>query len=90
MNLNARALPSRNSEWPEDRIALTIRPSGSLPGDYSFITNADSLRRLLRRTELPSTVLDRFESGLWNSKGAHLPAVEISEKTLAQIGYFVD
>jgi hypothetical protein len=45
---------------------------------------------LLRRTDLPSTVLERFESGIYDPKGASLPAVELSEKTLTQIGYFVD
>jgi hypothetical protein len=44
----------------------------------------------LLRTDLPSTVLDRFEEGLWDAKGASLPAVEISDQTLTQIGYFVD
>jgi hypothetical protein len=48
------------------------------------------VRRLLRRTDLPSTVLERFESGLWNARGASLPAVEMSEKILTLIGYFVD
>lgn len=90
MNLSARAMPSHNLDLSEDRVTLTIRPACPLPGDFSFITNADSLRRLLRLTDLPSTVLERFEKGIWSPKGATLPAVEISEKTLAQIGYFVD
>lgn len=90
MNIKARAVASSRSNLSEDRITLTLRPAVSLPGDYSFITNVDSLRRLLRRTELSSTVLDRFETGLRNPKGASLSAVEISEKTLTQIGYFVD
>jgi hypothetical protein len=90
MNLNARAVPSRRSDLSEDRIVLTLRPACPLPGDYSFTTNSDSLRRMLRRTDLPSTVLERFENGIWSHKGANLPAVEISDKTLTQIGYFVD
>ena len=90
MNIRAHAVTSPGSNLWENRITLTLRPAASLPGDCSFITNVDSLRRLLRRTDLPSTVLERFESGLWSSKGAHLPAVELSEKTLTQIGYFVD
>jgi hypothetical protein len=90
MNIRARAVVPSGSNLPDDRITLTLRPAASLPGDYSFTTDIDSLRRLLRRTDLPSTVLERFETGLWNAKGASLPAVEISEKTLAQIGYFVD
>jgi len=90
MNIRARAVASSGSNLPDDRITLTLRPAVSMPGDYSFTTNVDSVRRLLRRTDLPSTILERFESGLWNAKGASLPAVEISEKTLTEIGYFVD
>jgi hypothetical protein len=90
MNIKARAVASSGSNLSDNRITLTLRPAARLPDDYSFITNVDSVRRLLRRTDLPSTVLDRFENGLWNAKGASLPAVEISEKTLKQIGYCVD
>jgi hypothetical protein len=90
MNLIARAVHSGGSDLSEDRVSLTIRPAASLPGDYSFVTNRDSLRRLLRRTDLPSTVLEKFESGVFTPKGASLPAVELSEDTLAQIGYFID
>jgi hypothetical protein len=90
MNIIARAFPSRRSDLADDRISLTIRPACPLPGDYSFVTNSDSLRRLLRRTDLPSTVLEKFEMGIYNPKGASLPAVELSEKTLTQIGYFID
>ena len=90
MTLIARAVHSRGSDLNEDRVSLTIRPSASLPGDYSFVTNRDSLRRLLRRTDLPSTVLEKFESGVDTPKGASLPGVELSEHTLTQIGYFID
>jgi hypothetical protein len=90
MNLSARAFPSRDSALTEDRISLTIRPAASLPGNYSFVTNLDSLRRMLRRTDLPSTVLEKFEMGIYNPKGASLPAVDLSEHTLTQIGYFID
>jgi hypothetical protein len=62
----------------------------SVAGNYSFVTNRDSLRRMLRRTELPWTVLEKFETGIYSPKGANLPAVELSEKTLTQIAYFID
>jgi hypothetical protein len=62
-------------------------PARPLPWNYSFVTNRDSLRRLLRRTDLPSTVLEKFESGVFTPKGASLPAVELCEDTLTQIGY---
>jgi hypothetical protein len=45
---------------------------------------------MLRGTDLPSTVLEKFEMGIYNPKGADLPAVELSEHTLTQIGYFID
>jgi hypothetical protein len=90
MSLSARAFPSRGSHPADVRITLTVRPACSLPGDYSYVTNRDSLRCLLRRTDLPSTVLDKFESGIYTAKGASLPGVELSEQTLTQIGYFVD
>ena len=92
MNLNARAVPSHHSnDLRESSILLTIRPSRSLPGDYSYTTNRDSLLQMLRQTtDLPSTVLDKFEMGFYSPKGADLLAVEISEKTLTEIGYFVD
>jgi hypothetical protein len=90
MNLSARAFPSHDSTLTEDRISLTIRPATSLPGNYSFVTNLDSLRRMLRRTDLPSTVLEKFEMGIYNPKGASLPAVDLSEHTLTQIGYFIE
>jgi hypothetical protein len=70
---------------------LTVRPACRLPGDYSYTTNSNSLLRMLRqRTDLPSTVLDRVESGISNPKGADLLAVEISEKTLTEMGYFLE
>jgi hypothetical protein len=91
MNIIARAVASAvGSKLWNDHVTLTLRPATSVPGDYSFTTNVESLRRLLRRTDLPSTVLERFEIGLWDSKGARLPGVEISESILTQIGYFVE
>ena len=90
MNISARAVPSPGSGLVDDRISLTIRPSCPLPGDFSFVTTSDSLRRFLRRTDLPSTVLEKFESRLYQPKGATLSAVELSEQSLTEIGYFVD
>jgi hypothetical protein len=91
MNLNARAVTSRCSDFPEDSILLTIRPACLLPGDFSYTTNLDSLLRMLRkRTDLPSTVLDKFENEIYSRKGANLLGIDLTENTLADIGYFVD
>jgi hypothetical protein len=35
-------------------------------------------------------VLEKFEMGIYNPKGATLPGVDLSEDTLTQIGYFID
>jgi hypothetical protein len=82
MNLSAHAFPARDPALTEDRISLTVRPAASLPGNYSFVTNLASLRRILRRTDLPSTVLEKFETGMYSSKGASLPAVELSQRAM--------
>jgi hypothetical protein len=91
MDLNARPVPSDLSDLPKNVILLTVRPACLLPGDYSYTTNSDSLLRMLRqKTDLPSSVLEKFEMGIRGPKGANLLAVEMSEKTLTEIGYFVD
>ena len=90
MNLSTRGVPSRLCDLSADRIVLTFRPACTLPGDYSYTTSSDWLRRMLRRTDLPSTVIEKFESRIWSPKGADLPAIEISEGTLTEIGYFFD
>ena len=90
MNLKARGMSAHLSDRQEERVVLTLRPACALPGDYTYTTSSDSLRRMLLRTDLPSTVIEKFESRIWSPKGADLPAIEISEKTLTEIGYFVD
>ena len=42
----------------------------SVAGNYSFVTSRDSLRLMLRRAELPWTVLEKFETGIYSPKGA--------------------
>ena len=91
MKMNIRAQASaRASDASGGRVTLTIRPTASLPGNYSFVTSTQSLRRLLLRTELPSTILEKFETSIHTPEGATLKAVELSDTTLTQIGYFVD
>ena len=90
MNLSARAVPSRHSGISDDRIVLTLRPAGLMPGEYSYTTSSESLRRMLRCTDLPSTVIEKFQRRMWSPKGANLPAIDLSEGTLTEIGYFVD
>ncbi len=86
--------------WPSGRfepgagtipLSLTIRPACHVPGDYQCPTNSAALMSLLRQeTDLPASVLQRFEKSLRAPVGARLLAVELSESVLTDIGYFVD
>ncbi len=72
-------------------LSLTIRPSCGLPGDYEWSTDSVALLRLLRRqTDLPDSVLQRFEENIRTTHCARLLGVELSESVLTDIGYFVD
>ena len=72
-------------------LSLTIKPSCGLPGDYSYSTDSAALLRMLNlQTDLPSSVLKRFQGDLYTSSKAKLLGVELSERLLTDIGYFVD
>ena len=53
-NSAIRTFAQRHTRVIHGRHSRFLRAATSLPGNYSFITNVDSLRRLLRRTDLPS------------------------------------
>lgn len=90
MNLISHTLsPSRSAGSVP--VSLTLRPACGLPGEYSFSTDTTSLFRMLhRQTDLPESVIQRFETTLAVTSNARLLAVELSDQTLTQIGYFVD
>ena len=89
VNLSARVISSGAVTAP--RVSLLIRPSCSIPGDYSCTKDSEWLLRLLRmRTELPSTVLENFESAMHTPRGARLLSVELDDRTLTEIGYLID
>ena len=70
---------------------MTIRPACGLPGDYEYPTDSAALLKLLRQqTDLPATVLQRFEEGLRTPFGARLLGVDLSDAVLTNIGYFID
>jgi hypothetical protein len=72
-------------------LSLTIRPACGLPGDYEYFTDSSSLLRMLnKQTDLPASVLTRFEKSLHDSPNPRLLGVELSDRLLADIGYFVD
>jgi len=72
-------------------LSLKIRPACGLPGEYEYATDSAALVWMLRRqTDLPASVIERFEERMYTAFNAHLLGVELSEKTLTEIGYFVD
>lgn len=72
-------------------VTLTIRPSCGVPGDYQYATDSSALLRMLRReTDLPASVIGNFESKLYDETESRLLGVELNDRTLTEIGYFVD
>ncbi len=93
MRVNLITRPSNRSESGAGTIplSLTIRPACGLPGDYECPIDSAALLRLLRRaTDLPAYVLQRFEADLRTPFGARLQSVELNERVLTDIGYFID
>jgi hypothetical protein len=72
-------------------LSLTIRPACGLPGDYECPIDSTELLQMLRKqTDLPAYVLQGFERNLRTPMGARLLGVELSERALTDIGYFID
>ena len=89
-------LITRSSREPQSvpgtiPLSLTIRPACGLPGDYPYPTDGAALLRMLhKQTDLPASVLQRFEESLYASSSARLLGVELSDRVLTEIGYFVE
>jgi hypothetical protein len=91
VNLTTRRSVRSESSAGTIPLSLTIRPACGLPGDYEYLTDSAALLRLLRQqTDLPGSVLERFEESLRTLPGARLQAVELNERVLTDIGYFID
>jgi hypothetical protein len=72
-------------------LSLTIRPACGLPGDYQFAIDSAALMKLLhQQTDLPAAVIQRFEGEMRSSHSARLLGVELSDRVLTDIGYFID
>jgi hypothetical protein len=72
-------------------LSLTIRPACGYPGEFQFPINSHALLRLLRHNSgVSASALERFEGKLKGTVEAKLLGVELSEKVLTEIGYFVD
>jgi hypothetical protein len=91
MNLISQACASVVPGASTIPVTLRIRPSCGVPGDYEFSTDSSALLRLLRReTDLPASVIGRFEEKLYGEAESRLLGVELNDRTLKEIGYFVD
>ncbi len=93
MRVNLITHPFRRPKSGSGKIplSLTIRPASGFPGEYQFPTDSYALMRLLRqKTDLPAPVLERFEGNLVAPLGARLLGVELGDKVLTEIGYFID
>ncbi len=72
-------------------LSLTIKPACGLPGDYEYSTDSSALMQILhQRTDLPAAVIERFSATLYAAESARLLGVELSERVLTDIGYFID
>ena len=91
MRVNFTARPARTQNAASTSVLLTIQPACGIPGDFSFTTDRASLVRMLRqKTELRLPAIETFEQELESPRGARLLSVEMSERALTEIGYFVD
>jgi hypothetical protein len=93
MRVNLITQPANRCNPPVGAIpiSLTIRPACGLPGDYQYPTDSAALLQLLRQqTDLPAPVLERFEKNLRTPLGARLLGVELNDRILTKIGYFID
>jgi hypothetical protein len=93
MRVNLITHPAGRSQSGGETIplSLTIRPACGLPGDYELPTDSAALLQLLRQqTDLSADVLQRFEKSLRATPSARLLGVELSDRVLTDIGYFID
>jgi hypothetical protein len=91
VNLITRAFGHSQSGTDAIPISLTVRPACGLPGEYEYRTDSAALLLMLReQTELPATVLQRFEEKLRAFHSARLLGVDLSDIALERIGYFID
>ena len=91
VNLISQSSASSFSGKSAIPLTLTIRPSCGIPGEYQYATDSSSLLKMLRReTDLPAAVIVNFESKLYGSTESRLLGVELNDRTLTEIGYFVD
>lgn len=90
MNLITQACAASVSGKGAIPLTLTLKPACGLPGDYQYLTDSSALMKLLRQTDLPAAVIQRFEGNVFHQPTARLLGVELSDSLLTDVGYFVD
>lgn len=72
-------------------VSVQVRPSRGMVGEHHYTTDSSSLRNMLRRqTDLSGIAIERFMTELRSSATARLSGVELNDRTLREIGFFVD
>jgi hypothetical protein len=91
VNLSTRRSETSAIQRGNFQLTLSIRPSCGLPGEYECPIDSMGLLRLLRQqTDLPDYVIEVFEKKMRMAPRANLAGVELSERVLTDIGYFID
>ena len=91
VNLIARNKNQNKLGFGAIPVSLQIRPSCGMPGDYEYATDSASVLFMLHKhTDLPSSVIERFHENMQTAFHAHLLGVELSDRVLTDIGYFID
>ena len=72
-------------------VSVQVRPSRGMAGEHHYTTDSSSLRNMLRRhTDLSGPAIDRFMNDLRSASTARLSGIELNDRTLKEIGFFVD
>lgn len=93
MRVNLAALPCEQSGFSSHALPITvqIRPSRGMVGEHSYTTDSRSLVGMLERhTDISGGILDGFKTQMKCSLPARLFSVELSDRTLRDIGFFLD
>lgn len=92
MRVSLAALASQHQSRSYDiPVAVRVRPSRGMTAEHHYTTDSSSLRNMLRRqTDLSGIDIDRFMTELRSSATARISGVELNDRTLKEIGFFVD
>ncbi|HLI77289.1 MAG TPA: hypothetical protein VKV02_10125 [Acidobacteriaceae bacterium] len=91
MRVSLAALATHQSRSFDIPVSVQVRPSRGMTSEHHYTTNSSNLRNMLKRqTDLSGVAIDRFMSDLRSASTARLSGVELNDKTLKEIGFFVD